>query len=96
MFIRRLKEIKRVITSRGRTSKSVELNDLNFGGQASVKQGLEDLDPDVFMLLVSHSDVHVVDHAGNNLLGVAHNLEVVVVVSGLVLNRVLLRHEEFE
>jgi hypothetical protein len=48
------------------------------------------------MLLVSHSDVHVVDHAGNNLLGVAHNLEVVVVVSSLVLNGVLLRHEEFE
>ena len=77
-------------------SESIELNDLHFGGQTSVRQGLKDLDPDVFMCLVSHSDVHVVDHAGNNLLGVAHNLEVVVVVSSLVLNCELLRQKEFK
>ena len=69
---------------------------LDLSGEVSVGKGLEDLNPDVFVSLVGNSNVNTVDHTGDDLLGVADDLEGCVFVTSLLLNVVSASHEEFE
>ena len=72
------------------------MDELDLGGEVSVGEGLEDLNPDVFMSFVGNSNVNAVDHTSDNLLGEADDFEGVVFVTSLLLNVVSASHEEFE